>query len=157
LALQSAQKLLQIENQPSDLVAEAHLTAAKSALTLKNSDLAKREFEETVKVSQGDAGAEAKYNLAELEFDNADYSLTEKSLLALSKDYASSDYWVAKGFILLSDVYMKKGNTFQAKQTLQSIIDNYDGADLKTLAQSKLAAINDAEPKPSDNTEPENN
>lgn len=157
LALQSAQKLLLIENQPAGLVAEAHLTAAKSALALKNNDLARREFEETVKESQGDAGAEAKYNLAEMEFDNADYSLTEKSLLALSKDYASSDYWVAKGFILLADVYMKKGNTFQAKQTLQSIIDNYDGADLKTLAQTKLAAINESEPKPSESSEPENN
>lgn len=152
MALQAAQKLLQTANQPSDMVAEAHLTAAKSALALKNIDLARREFEETVKVSQGDAGAEAKYNLAAQEFENADYSMTEKSLFALSKDYASSDYWVAKGFILLSDVYMKKGNTFQAKQTLQSIIDNYDGIELKTLAKTKLAAINQAEPQPADNT-----
>ena len=156
LALQAAQKLLLIENQPSYLVAEAHLTAAKSALALKKNDLARREFEETVKVSQGDAGAEAKYNLAALEFENVDYSMAEKSLFALSKDYASSDYWVAKSFILLSDVYMKKGNAFQAKQTLQSIIDNYDGADLKTLAQTKLDAIIQAEPKPADNAEPEN-
>ena len=122
---------------------------------MKNNDLARREFEETVKVSQGDAGAEAKYNLAALEFENADYSMSEKSLFALSKDYASSDYWVAKGFILLSDVYMKKGNTFQAKQTLQSIIDNYNGDDLKTIAKTKLSSINQAEPKPADNTQPE--
>ena len=153
MALQAAQKLLQTENQPSDMVAEAHLTAAKSALALQNNELAKREFEETVKVSQSDAGAEAKYNLASLEYENGDYTLAEKSLFTLSKNYASSDYWVAKGFILLSDVYMKKGNTFQAKQTLQSIIDNYEGADLKTLARTKLAAINQAEPKPADNAQ----
>jgi TolA-binding protein len=156
LALQSSQKLLLSEKLPADLASEAHLTAAKSALALKNEDLAKKEFEETVKSSQGDAGAEAKYNLAIMEFENSDLSLAEKSVMALSKDYASSDYWVAKGFILLSDVYLKKGNTFQAKQTLQSIIDNYEGDDLKELARTKLAAIIQSEPKPSENNpEPE--
>jgi TolA-binding protein len=154
LALQSSQKLLLSEKLPSDLASEAHLTAAKSAQALKNNDLAKKEFEETVKLSQGDAGAEAKYNLASMEFDNADFNSAEKSLLSLSKDYASSDYWVAKGFILLADVYLKKGNAFQAKQTLQSIIENYEGDDLKDLARAKLTAIIQAEPKPSD-TKPE--
>jgi len=157
LALQSSQKLLLSEKLPADLESEAHLTAGKSALALKNSDLAKKEFEETVKSSQGDVGAEAKYNLAAIEFDNADMNSAEKSLMALSKDYASSDYWVAKGFILLADVYVKKGNTFQAKQTLQSIIDNYEGEDLKNLARTKLTAIIAAEPLPAvSNPEPDN-
>jgi len=78
--------------------------------------------------------------------------------MALSKEYSSSDYWVAKGFILLADVYMKKGNAFQAKQTLQSIIDNYEGEDLKNLAGTKLAAIIAAEPAPAvSSPDPENN
>ena len=158
LALQSSQKLLLSEKLPADLASEAHLTAAKSALALKNTDLAKKEFEETVKLSQGDAGAEAKYNLGSMEFDNADMNSAEKSLMALSKEYSSSDYWVAKGFILLADVYMKKGNAFQAKQTLQSIIDNYEGEDLKNLAGTKLAAIIAAEPAPAvSSPDPENN
>ena len=50
---------------------------------------------------------------------------------------------MAKGFLLLADVYVKKGNTFQAKQTLQSIIDNYEGKDLVDEARAKLAAIGD--------------
>jgi hypothetical protein len=32
-------------------------------------------------------------------------------------------------------------NIFQAKQTLQSIIDNYEGADLVEMAQDKLNVI----------------
>jgi hypothetical protein len=32
-------------------------------------------------------------------------------------------------------------NIFQAKQTLQSIIDNYEGADLVEMAQDKLNII----------------
>jgi len=34
-------------------------------------------------------------------------------------------YWLAKSFLLLSDIYMKKGDEFQAKHTLMSIQENY--------------------------------
>jgi hypothetical protein len=59
----------------------------------------------------------------------------------------SYDYWIAKSFILLADIYVVNGNTVQAKATLQSIIDNYEGSDLVTIAHEKLNAINDAAEK----------
>jgi len=145
LAIQSAQKLLTLDNVPENLAAEAHITIARSAYALTNTDLARREFEETSKLSQNEMAAEAKYMLAQLEFENAQYDKCEKSVFALSENYASYDYWVAKGFLLLSDVYVKKGNTFQAKQTLQSIIDNYEGKDLVSIAREKLAAIGETQ------------
>jgi thioredoxin-like negative regulator of GroEL len=51
---------------------------------------------------------------------------------------------VAKSFILLADVYLATGNEFQARQTLQSIIDNYEGEDLRQLARQKLEILNRA-------------
>ena len=39
------------------------------------------------------------------------------------------------------DIYEHKGNVLQAKQTLQSIIDHYEGEDLVTVARQKYAAI----------------
>lgn len=80
-------------------------------------------------------GAEAKYMIAQLQFDNEKLDDAEKSVFALSDTYASYDYWVAKGFILLADIYVKKDNIFQARQTLQSIIDNYEGQDLVLIAR----------------------
>ena len=74
---------------------------------------------------------------------NEKYDDCEKSVFALAENFASYDYWVAKGFLLLSDVYVKKGNIFQAKQTLQSIIDNSEGQDLVMIAREKLSAIGD--------------
>ncbi len=141
LSIQSAQKLLTLDKLPENLLTEAHITIARSAYALTNTELAKREFEETLKLSKSEMGAEAKYMLAQFEYDNGKYDECEKSIFALSENYASYDYWVAKGFLLLSDVYLKKGNTFQAKQTLQSIIDNYEGQDLVRIAREKLAAI----------------
>ena len=155
LAIQSAQKLLTQEKLAENLATEAHITIARSAYALKNYELAHKEFEETVKLSQNEMGAESKYMLAQLQFDNSKYDEAEKAIFALSDKYASYDYWVAKGFILLADVYVKKENTFQAKQTLQSIIDNYEGQDLVVIAREKLNAILASEPKPEGNT-PEN-
>lgn len=141
LTIQSAQKLLSIDKISENLATEAHITIARSALALNNAELAKKEFEETLKLSKNEMAAEAKFMLAQIEFENAKYDECEKTVFALSENFASYDYWVAKGFLLLSDVYVKKGNTFQAKQTLQSIIDNYEGKDLVEIARGKLAAI----------------
>lgn len=143
LAIQSGQKLLAVDKLPENLQAEGHITLARSAYALTNTDLARKEYLETVKLSKNEIAAEAKYMLAQLDFENAKYDECEKTVFALSENYASYDYWVAKGFLLLADVYVKKGNTFQAKQTLQSIIDNYEGKDLVDEARAKLAAIGD--------------
>ena len=69
----------------------------------------------------------------------------EKIIFELIKQFSAYDFWVAKSFILLADVYQKVDNTFQAKQTLQSIIDNYKGEDLKKIAQDKLNLIIESE------------
>lgn len=141
LAIQSAQKLLEVDKLSPNLASDAHFTIAKSAYSLSNQVLARREFEETIKLSKNEMGAESKYMLAMLDFENSKYDECEKTVFDLSENFASYDYWVAKGFLLLADVYVKKGNNFQAKQTLQSIIDNYEGQDLVAIAREKLAAI----------------
>lgn len=145
LAIQSAQKLLNLDKLTQNQATEAHITIARSANALSNTDLARKEYEETVKLSKNEMAAEAKYMLAQLEFENGKYDQCEKSVFNLSENFASYDYWVAKGFLLLADVYVKKGNTFQAKQTLQSIIDNYEGKDLVAVAKEKLAAIGETQ------------
>ena len=70
-----------------------------------------------------------------------EYHEAENLIFELIDHYAAYDYWVARSFILLADVYMKLDNTFQAKQTLQSIIDNYKGHELVIIAQQKLDSI----------------
>lgn len=37
-----------------------------------------------------------------------------------------SDYWLAKTFVLWASIFHQRGNDLQARQTLQSIIDNYE-------------------------------
>ncbi|MHC1776428.1 MAG: tetratricopeptide repeat protein [Lentimicrobium sp.] len=141
LAIVNGQRLQQQDQLVPGLAAETNLIIGNSAKALGRSDLARSSFNETVKLSQGEAGAEALYGLSAMSYDEKDYKNAEKIIFKLTGDYASYDYWVAKAFILLSDVYMRTGNTFQARQTLQSIIDNYEGDDLRQIAIGKLDLI----------------
>ena len=34
-------------------------------------------------------------------------------------------YWLAKAFLLLGDVYISRGDLFQARATYQSVVDGY--------------------------------
>ena len=140
-AIDASYLLLDRENLKNEQVFNAHFIIAKSAITLEKFDLAKREFEKTAALSDGEHGAESQYMLAEIEYQQKNFTKAEKLVFDLANKFADYEFWKAKGFILLADVYAANGNIFQAKQTLQSIIDNYDGADLKEIATQKLAEL----------------
>ncbi|MBN2173264.1 MAG: tetratricopeptide repeat protein [Bacteroidales bacterium] len=137
--------LLKMEKISDEMKLEAMQIRANSLYKTDEFLLAKSAFKEIVSSSQGEAGAIAGYHIAEIDFFLKDYNSSEKEIFELINQYAPYDYWVVKGFLLLADVYMKKENTFQAKQTLQSVIDNSDNLELKNMALDKLNKILDME------------
>ena len=103
--------------------------------------------------TNGDYSGEASYRIAEMRYLQHDYDGAERAIEGIAADPAS-DYWLAKSFILWADIFHARGNNLQAKQTLQSIIDNYDGDDLVQLALQKRNAILEEE-KPAQQPEEE--
>ncbi len=144
-AMEAAKVLLSTENLPEELQAEAHMVNARCALSLDSISIAVAEFSQVNRLSKGVLGAEARWNLGYIQYTLGNYDESEKIAFDLINQVPSYDYWVAKAFILLADNYVKKGNNRQAKYTLQSIIDNYEGADLIKLAQDKMNLIIEAE------------
>lgn len=122
------------------------------------------EFDYTVSNTKTIAAAEAKYNLAYIEYQKKQYKASQKSCFDLQKDLPNYDYWVAKAFILLADNYVKLKDNFQAKATLQSVLDNYKGDDdILPTAKQKLAMLSpikagspDAKPDTTTNKKPGN-
>jgi TolA-binding protein len=139
--LMDAARLLSSEKLSDQMKLEAMMMRANSYYFSDEMMLAKSEFRKITEISQGEAGAEAMFNMAEIDFKLSDNASAEKNCFELINRYTAYDYWIARGFILLSDVYVKNGNDFQAKQTLQSIIDNYEGDDLRKVANEKLTGI----------------
>ncbi len=141
-AIDIASRLLTQSRLPDNLIAEARLINGKALYQLQRAEQAMQSLREAIRLSPtGAFGAEAKYYSALILFEQKRYSDTENAIFELSKSYASYDYWVARGFILLADVYRQTGNIFQARQTLQSVIDNYQGDDLKNVARAKLREL----------------
>lgn len=142
IAIQQAQRMQATERLTPDMAAETHLAIGNASLELKRYEMAKTSFEQVITQTQGEMAAEALYGLSLAEFNLKNYKEAEKHIFKLSGDFSSYDYWVAKSFILLADIYLETGNEFQARQTLKSIVDNYEGADLKKLAADKLEILN---------------
>jgi len=92
-------------------------------------------------------GAESAYYSAVASIKLKKYDEAEDKVFNISDNFSNYDYWVAKSFIALADVYVAKENYFQAKETLRSVIDNYKGNDLKQEARAKLAEVERKEPK----------
>ncbi len=62
----------------------------------------------------------------------------------MAKEVANADsphtYWIARGFILLSDVYVAQGDKYKARQYLEALRDNYQGSepDITEMIESRL-------------------
>jgi TolA-binding protein len=140
-AIAGARQLLLTEKLSAELQTEAHITIARSALAIDSVSVAVAEFSTVSKMTKSELGAEAKWNLAYIQYILGNYEESEKAAFDLINQVPSYDYWIAKSFILLADDYVKLGNNRQAKYTLQSIIDNYEGADLVKQAQDKMNVI----------------
>jgi TolA-binding protein len=89
--------------------------------------------------------AEAHFYLAKLYFDQAKYSIAEKTAFEMIKKQASFEYWVTKAYILLGDIYVGQKDNFNALATYKSVAENANFEDLKQMALDKLKALQLAE------------
>jgi TolA-binding protein len=71
-------------------------------------------------------GAESKFRVAEILYNQKKYDAAEKTILEFSSKSTSHDYWIARSFILWADIFASRKNYFQAIETLQSILDYYE-------------------------------
>lgn len=86
-------------------------------------------------------GAEAYYRLVEDDYLTGNYERAEQRVYSLGE--CGSMYWQAKIYLVLGDVLVKTGNTFQARATYQSIVDGYSPKDDGIVAEAKerIAAL----------------
>ena len=140
-AIICANKLLSLDKLDEAVRERANYTLAKSLLANQNTGQAIEEFKRLTKAKNPEYAAEAQYTLAELNFMAGKIDEAEKIIHQINAN-PSSEYYLAKAFILWADIFKSKGNTLQAKQTLQSIIDNYEGdEELIETARQKLISL----------------
>ena len=144
-AYNAATNIILSGQSDNDLQNEALLIAGKSAIALSDNNNALKYLTRLSKNGDNDQCAEAAYLVALIHFNDNNLDLCEKQIKEILASNYTSEYWYASTFILYGDLYLAKGNSFQARYTYQSIIDNYEGEDLKKVAEDKIAALDRAE------------
>ncbi len=153
----AASKVLITEKLPSEIEREARFQMAKALLALNRE---KEAFDEFARVSQDlrtQEGAESKYNMAKIYFENGNLDKTEAEVFSFAERNTPHQFWLAQSFILLAEVYAQRDDFFQAKATLQSVIDGYSKLDdgIIDLASDKLVELIRAERLKQQGVEPD--
>ncbi|MBR1850940.1 MAG: tetratricopeptide repeat protein [Bacteroidales bacterium] len=126
---------------------EALVLMSRSCFDNNMLDSAYTYYSNLTSSANGEYSGEALCRQAEIQYLRHNYDQSEAIIKTIIND-ASSDYWLAYAFIIWADIYKARGNNLQAKQTLQSIIDNYDGDELVKIATERLNAIAAEENRP---------
>lgn len=149
-ARKAAISLLAAGKLSEDLFREAHYIIGKDAMAAGQMEDALDEFMLIAGECKAPEQAEAKYLVSLIYYQQNQHDLSEKEIFDFVKKNTPHQFWLAKSFLLLSDIYLARNNSFQAKATLQSILDNYknttDGIQEET--RKKLDAIIQAETPP---------
>lgn len=98
-------------------------------------------------------GAEVKYFVAEILFEQGNNEECELEIMELVNQKPSYDYWIAKGILLLGENFIVLEDYYNARSSLQSVIDNYQGKDdveIKQRAQDRMDYIDALESKSQD-------
>ena len=100
-------------------------------------------------------GAEAKYLLAEAYFQLGALDNAETEIMSFTQQKTQHQYWLARALVLLSDINVKRGELFQARQYLLSLQQNYKATDdIQAIVAARLAELDRLE-TPTTNEEEE--
>jgi hypothetical protein len=143
-AVEYAKEVLMMDKIDNWIFSKANILISRLDFSHGNYVRVRKVCNQLIEVDNNSDGAEAMYMLIYLTYLDDSLDLAEKMIFEMTDDF-SNDYFIAKAFILLADIYLSKGNSFQSKATLESIIDNYNGQDLKLIAKEKREKILESE------------
>ena len=140
-AIEMGESLSHSKDLTQEQVNQINYIVGKSYFMKENYTTAIQWLDKSEKADKSAYGAESAYYSALASYRLKRLDETENKVFDIADHFSAFEYWVAKSFILLADVYVAKENTFQAKETLRSVIDNCSIPELKSEAQTHLSQI----------------
>jgi TolA-binding protein len=121
---------------------EAHYCRAKAYIATGQETSAVNDLKAIADDISIEMGAEAKYLYAEYQYNQGEYQKSEDIIMQFISEGTTHQYWLARCFVLLADIYIAQGDDFMAKQYLLSLQENYNADDnIATLINLRLEAI----------------
>lgn len=127
--IQSATSLLAEAKLSPELRNKALYYRAKSYLRQKADKKAMDDLKLLAKDTRTLYGAEAKFLVAQQLYNAREYPAAEKEILDYIDQSTPHAYWLARSFVLLSDVYVAMDKKLDARQYLLSLQQNYQADD----------------------------
>lgn len=137
-----ADRLMTLDGIIPESTPTALLTKAKAQREMNQKPQAETTLQNLVRDHKTVQGAEGLYLLAFSYQERGDVPKSNDAIFDFSGPFADYDFWYGKMFLLLADNFQKTGETFQAKATLESIVERSTNAEIKAEAQSKLKNLN---------------
>ena len=127
-----------------ELENEARHYRSKALVEANQMQHAAADWEALAKDTRNVYGAEAKYRLAQYLFDAGKTAEAEKEVLNYLEVSTPHTYWLARGFVLLSDIYAKLDRKLEARQYLLSLKQNYQADDdIAGMIESRLQNLSE--------------
>ncbi len=141
----AAEIIISTPNMPEELIREAAFMDAKANYSLNNMDEALKNFRKVATEVTSIEGAESKYRVAEILYKKDQTAEAEKVINEFVSQNTPHQYWMARMFLLLADICVKKGDMLQARATLQSLRDYYsiDNDGILDEVKAKLDSLNE--------------
>ncbi len=140
--LSVADEILKTDVADLSLAREARYNRAKALIALNRQVEAQDDLKLLSEDLLQETGAEAKFLYAEFLYQQGNLKAAEEEIFDFISKNTPYQYWLARGFVLLSDIYVAQNDDFQAKQYLISLRDNYtEQDDIQQLITERLDKI----------------
>ncbi|MEX2592775.1 MAG: tetratricopeptide repeat protein [Anditalea sp.] len=137
-----ADKVIELGNITADSESTALLIKAKSLLEQTKGQEAEEALMFLINEYKTQQGAEALFLLALNFHEQKNYTQSNEIIFDFSGPFGVYDFWYGKSFVLLAKNYMEMGETFQAKATLESIVEKSSNEEIKKEAGEMLQTLN---------------
>lgn len=141
--IQAAGRVMGNQRMAPEIVREARYLKSQAHMQLNQRSEAMAEFRVLAENTSSREGAEAKFRVAEMLFSSGDVAGAEKEVFDFVNKGTPHQYWLARSFILLSDIFALRGENFQAAQYLESLLENYrsEDDDIRSMARIRLERL----------------
>lgn len=138
--LEVTSRLLASTAASTEEVSEIRYYRGLALNNLRRYDEAEKEWESLADNTDDLYGSQAAYRLAQSLFDRGRTAQAKKVIDKFINANPPHQYWLARGFILYSDILRNEGKKFEADEYLKSLRSNYPGTndDIPAMIDKRL-------------------
>ena len=148
-AVQKSEMLMADSRSDADLKREAEYVRAKSYLASSRREAALEILENLAGDLNDEYGAEAAYILIMDAYDRGEFAEVENMVYAFADSGSQQTYWLAKGFVVLGDSFVERGDLRQARATYESILEGYNSEtesdDVPSTVELRMSKLEELE------------